>query len=136
MSQSHQKNVIEPHSIKARLLKVGLVQQRCSVDVAVNFSRSLKAIRAAASQGAQLVVLQELHRSLYFCQREDVDQFDLAETIPGPSTEALGALAQELNIVIVASLFEKRAAGVYHNTAVVLERDSSIAGTYRKMPSR
>jgi len=117
----------------AKPLKVGLVQQSCSADLAANLAKSAAQIRAAAAKGAQLVVLQELHRGLYFCQQEDVDQFDLAETIPGPSTETLGALARELNIVIVVSLFEKRATGLHHNTAVVLECDGSIAGKYRKM---
>lgn len=114
-------------------LKVGLVQQSCSADVVANLAKSMAQIRRAAAEGAQLVVLQELHRGLYFCQQEDVNQFDLAEPIPGPSTQALGALAKELNVVIVASLFEKRATGLHHNTAVVLERDGSIAGKYRKM---
>ncbi len=114
-------------------LKVGLVQQSCTADTAANLAKSIAGIRQAAAAGAQLVVLQELHRGLYFCQQEDVDQFDLAEPIPGPSTQTLGALAKELNLVIVASLFEKRATGLHHNTAVVLERDGSIAGKYRKM---
>lgn len=116
-----------------KTLQVGLIQQSCSTDLTANFSKTIAQIRIAAQQGAQLVVLQELHRGLYFCQQEIADHFDLAETIPGPSTQILGALAQELNIVIVASLFEKRAAGLHHNTAVVIERDGSIAGKYRKM---
>ncbi|HEY7885426.1 MAG TPA: carbon-nitrogen hydrolase [Cellvibrionaceae bacterium] len=115
------------------VLQVGLVQHSCSADLAANMQKSLSGIRAAAEQGAQLVVLQELHRGLYFCQQEDVDAFDMAETIPGPSTDVLAELARELKIVIVASLFEKRATGLYHNTAVVLERDGTIAGKYRKM---
>lgn len=114
-------------------LKVGLVQHACSADLASNLETTLNGIRAAAGQGAQLIVLQELHRGLYFCQQESVHAFDLAEPIPGPSTEALGALARELDVVIVSSLFERRAAGLYHNTAVVLERDGRIAGQYRKM---
>lgn len=114
-------------------LNVGLVQQSCSADTAKNLQKSIEGIRKAAAQGAQLVVLQELHRGLYFCQQEQVDAFDLAEPIPGPSTEALGALAKELGVVIIASLFEKRATGLHHNTAVVLESDGSIAGKYRKM---
>jgi len=114
-------------------LKTALIQQNKSTDLSKNFSDSLKAIRQAAEAGAKLVVLQELHCSLYFCQQEDVDAFDLAETIPGPSTNVLGELAKSLSIVIVASLFEKRAAGLYHNTAVVLDADGSIAGKYRKM---
>lgn len=116
-----------------KTLQVGVVQQSCTANLAANFAKSIAQIRVAAQQGAELVVLQELHRGLYFCQQEIAEHFDLAETIPGPSTHELGALAQELNIVIVASLFEKRAAGVYHNTAVVIERDGSIAGKYRKM---
>lgn len=114
-------------------LSVALVQQSNSDNAEHNIEKSIAGIRDAASQGAQLVVLQELHRSLYFCQTEDVDVFDLAETIPGPSSNTLGELAKELGIVIVASLFEKRATGLYHNTAVVLEKDGSIAGKYRKM---
>ena len=114
-------------------LTVALVQQTNSDSACQNMAKSIAGIRDAANQGAQLVVLQELHRSLYFCQTEDVDVFDLAETIPGPSTNTLGELAKELGIVIVASLFEKRATGLYHNTAVVLEKDGTIAGKYRKM---
>jgi N-carbamoylputrescine amidase len=117
----------------ARVLQVGVVQQSCTAEMDANFVKSIAQIRNAAEQGAELVVLQELHRSLYFCQQEIAAHFDLAETIPGPSTQVLGALAQELNIVIVASLFEKRAIGLHHNTAVVIERDGSIAGKYRKM---
>jgi len=114
-------------------LNVGLVQHSCSADTASNLQKSIEGIRKAAAQGAQLVVLQELHRGLYFCQQEQVEAFDLAESIPGPSTETLGALAKELGVVIVASLFEKRAVGLHHNTAVVLDKDGSIAGKYRKM---
>lgn len=116
-----------------KLLNVGVVQQSCNEDLDNNFAKSVTQIRNAAAQGAELVVLQELHRGPYFCQQEISDQFDLAETIPGPSTHALGELAKELNIVIVASLFEKRGTGLHHNTAVVIERDGSIAGKYRKM---
>jgi N-carbamoylputrescine amidase len=114
-------------------LTVGLVQQSCSADRAANIEKSLAGIRRAAAQGAELVVLQELHAGLYFCQTEDTGCFDQAETIPGPATETFGALARELGVVLVLSLFEKRAAGLYHNTAVVLEKDGSIAGRYRKM---
>lgn len=114
-------------------LKVGLVQQACTEDREQNIAKSLEGIRSCAGQGAQLVVLQELHTGIYFCQAEDVDQFDLAEPIPGPSTEVFGAAARELGIVLVTSLFEKRAPGIYHNTAVVFEKDGSIAGKYRKM---
>ncbi len=114
-------------------LIVGMVQQSCSADRDASLRASMKGIRQAASQDAQLVVLQELHTGLYFCQSEDTRCFDQAETIPGPSTEAFGALARELGIVLVTSLFERRAPGLYHNTAVVLEKDGTIAGMYRKM---
>lgn len=114
-------------------VRVGLVQQRCTEHRQENIDKSSKGIREAANRGARLVVLQELHCGRYFCQTEDTACFDLAEPIPGPSTEVFGALARELGIVIVTSLFERRAAGLYHNTAVVLESDGSIAGLYRKM---
>ncbi|WP_461520665.1 carbon-nitrogen hydrolase [Porticoccus sp.] len=114
-------------------LTIGIVQHACGADVDANLQKTMQGIRTTASKGARLVVLQELHRSLYFCQQENTDEFDLAETIPGPTTDQLGALAKELGVVIVASLFERRAAGLYHNTAVVLESDGSIAGIYRKM---
>lgn len=114
-------------------MKVGIIQQANSADLKDNISRLTDKIRLLAQQGAELIVLQELHNGLYFCQTEDVNIFDLGETIPGPSTEHFGALAKELNIVLVLSLFEKRTAGLYHNTAVVIERDGSIAGKYRKM---
>lgn len=114
-------------------LFVGLVQQSCTADKAGNMEKLAQGIARAAEQGAKLVVLQELHNTLYFCQSEDTNLFDLAEPIPGPSTEFYGSLAKKYNIVLVTSLFERRAAGLYHNTAVVFERDGSIAGTYRKM---
>jgi len=114
-------------------LRVSLVQQSCIADREANIGRSVEGIREAATRGAQLVALQELHTSLYFCQSEDTHCFDLAEPIPGPSTELFGNLARELGVVIVTSLFERRAPGVYHNTAVVLDRDGSIAGRHRKM---
>lgn len=114
-------------------MKVGIIQQANSTDLKSNISRLTDKIRLLAQQGAELIILQELHNGLYFCQTEDVNIFDLGETIPGPSTEHFGALAKELNIVLVLSLFEKRTAGLYHNTAVVIERDGSIAGKYRKM---
>lgn len=114
-------------------LKVALVQNPCSADTKANLDAHIRGIEQAAKEGAKLVLLQELHNSLYFCQTEDTSQFDLAEPIPGPSTERLGALAKSLNIVIVASLFERRAAGLYHNTAVVLDADGRLAGKYRKM---
>ena len=114
-------------------LSVALVQHACGSSREDNLQRSIDGIRQAAAQGAQLVLLQELHTSVYFCQTENTRYFDLAELIPGPTTQQLGELARELQVVIVASLFEKRAAGLYHNTAVVLERDGSLAGRYRKM---
>ena len=114
-------------------MKVGLVQQANTADRAANIEKLQRHIRQAAAEGAELVVLQELHNGLYFCQTEDTTLFDQAEPIPGPSTELFGALAKELGIVLVLSLFERRAPGLYHNTAVVLERDGSIAGKYRKM---
>lgn len=119
--------------IKTGILKVGLIQNRCTSTPTDNLISVITKIRDAATSGARLVLLQELHNSLYFCQTEDTQQFELAEPIPGPSTDKLGALATELQIVIVSSLFERRASGLYHNTAVVLDADGSIAGTYRKM---
>jgi len=116
-----------------KTLKVGLVQQSCITDRARNLAESIKGIREAAKQGAKLVMLQELHTGPYFCQTEDTKVFDLAESIPGPSTQELGAVAKELGVVIVASLFERRAPGIYHNTAAVLEQDGTLAGIYRKM---
>lgn len=114
-------------------MKIGLIQQHNTSDIKNNIERLQQKVKECAAAGAQLVVLQELHNGLYFCQEEDVNQFDLAETIPGPSTESFGALAKELGVVIVLSLFEKRAVGLYHNTAVVIEKDGTIAGKYRKM---
>jgi N-carbamoylputrescine amidase len=114
-------------------LQVGIVQQSNTGDRSANIARSEAGIRACAQQGAQLVILQELHCGLYFCQTEETAIFDQGETIPGPSTEYFGAIAAELGLVIVLSLFEKRAPGLYHNTAVVLEKDGSIVGKYRKM---
>lgn len=114
-------------------MRVAVIQQANSADLEANQVNSERLVREAAAQGAELVLLQELHRGLYFCQSEDVAVFDQAETIPGPSTERFGQLARALGIVLVISLFEKRAAGLYHNTAVVLEKDGTIAGQYRKM---
>lgn len=114
-------------------MKTGIIQQHNTADIQDNRQRLAESIRSLANQGAELIVLQELHNSLYFCQTENVDLFDLAETIPGPSTDFFGALARELQVVIVTSLFERRAPGLYHTTAVVLEKDGSIAGKYRKM---
>lgn len=114
-------------------MKTGIIQQHNTADRNDNMRRIADKIKALASEGAELVVLQELHNSLYFCQTENVGNFDLAEPIPGPSTDFFGNQAKELGIVIVTSLFERRAAGLYHNTAVVIERDGTIAGKYRKM---
>ena len=118
---------------KPDILKVGLIQQTCTADVEANKQKLAKNIADVAAKGAQLVVLQELHNSLYFCQVEQVENFDLAEPIPGPSTDFYGELARQHGIVLVTSLFERRAAGLYHNTAVVFEKDGSIAGQFRKM---
>lgn len=114
-------------------MKIGLIQQSNGADRVANSVKLQKNIRTCAAQGAELIVLQELHNGLYFCQTEDTAVFDQAESIPGPSTEIFGALARELGIVLVLSLFERRAPGLYHNTAVVIEKDGSIAGKYRKM---
>ena len=122
-----------PGSKNKHIVTLGLVQMSASDDAEANLAKAEARIREAAKKGAQIVCLQELFRSRYFCQSEDQRFFNLAETIPGPSTDRLGALARELQIVIVASLFEKRSAGIYHNTAVVLDADGSIAGKYRKM---
>ena len=116
-----------------RTLKIGLLQQHNVADRTDNMMRLAKGIEDLAKRGAQLIVLQELHNSLYFCQVEDVNNFDLAEPIPGPSTGFYGELAKQFGVVIVTSLFEKRAPGLYHNTAVVIEKDGTIAGKYRKM---
>ena len=116
-----------------RELKIGFLQQHNVADKMDNMKRLAEGITDLSKRGAELIVLQELHNGLYFCQTEEVGNFDQAETIPGPSTAFYGELAKQLGVVIVTSLFEKRASGLYHNTAVVLEKDGSIAGTYRKM---
>jgi len=115
------------------ILKTGLVQHSCGKDRTANIASSIAGIRECAKQGAKLVVLQELHTGIYFCQAEDTAMFDLAETIPGPSTTIFSEAAKENGVVLITSLFEKRAAGIYHNTAVVFENDGTIAGKYRKM---
>lgn len=114
-------------------MKTAIIQQSNTKNISDNIQRLSEKIRKAARQGAELIVLQELHNGLYFCQHENVELFDQAELIPGPSTDHYGKLAKELGVVLVLSLFEKRAAGLYHNTAVVLEKDGTIAGKYRKM---
>ncbi len=113
--------------------RIGMLQQHNVADSKENIRRLSEGIEDLAKRGAQLIILQELHNSLYFCQTENVDNFDIAEPIPGPSTRLYGELAKRFGVVIVTSLFEKRAAGLYHNTAVVIEKDGSIAGMYRKM---
>lgn len=119
--------------MKRNTVKIGLVQHACVEDVDANFEATVRGIREAASRGAQIICTQELFRSQYFCQSEEHKYFDLAEPIPGPSSESFQALARELGVVIVASLFERRAPGVYHNTAVVIDADGSYLGMYRKM---
>ena len=115
------------------VIHAGLVQHRCTPDRDENIHRSVAGVRAAAARGANLVVLQELHATPYFCQTEDPGCFDQAEPVPGPSTETFARLARELGVVLVTSLFERRAPGLYHNTAAVLDADGSLAGIYRKM---
>lgn len=114
-------------------MKVALIQMSCTPNIEFNLQKLAKGIAQAAQRGAELVVLQELHNTPYFCQTENPDLFDLAEPIPGPTTDFFGTLARQFGVVIVASLFERRAAGLYHNTAVVIEKDGTIAGKYRKM---
>jgi N-carbamoylputrescine amidase len=117
----------------AEKFTIGLIQMSCSLDPRENLGKVEARIREAAGRGAQIICTQELFRSQYFCREENADLFELAEPIPGPSTEALSKLARSLNVVIIGSLFERRAAGIYHNTAVVLDADGSLAGKYRKM---
>jgi N-carbamoylputrescine amidase len=114
-------------------MKIGIIQQSNTADRAANVAKLEQNIRVCAAKGAELIIMQELHNGLYFCQTEDTAVFELAETIPGPSTESFGILAKELGVVFVLSLFEKRTAGLYHNTAVVIEKDGTVAGKYRKM---
>lgn len=118
---------------KPKKIKVGIVQQSNTADVKENINKLRKNIEECAQKGAELIVLQEIHNTLYFCQVEETDFFDLAEPIPGPSTTYYAELAKELKVVLVTSLFERRAPGLYHNTSVVFEKDGTIAGTYRKM---
>jgi N-carbamoylputrescine amidase len=121
------------HAVQDAIVKVGLIQAACSAEPEQNLRQTLAAIEAAADKGAQIICTQELFRSQYFCQSENHDYFRLAEPIPGPSTEALQAVARKKQVVVVASLFEKRAAGLYHNTAAVIDADGSLLGIYRKM---
>src|ERR1017187_2270800 len=117
----------------SRIVKIGLMQTTCSADAAANLKKTLAAIERAAKQGAQIICTQELFRSQYFCQAEDHENFKLAESIPGPTTDAFQKLAKKHKVVVIASLFEKRAAGVYHNTAAIIDADGSLLGIYRKM---
>ncbi len=116
-----------------RIVNIGLVQTRCTSDVVSNMAAAVKGIKEAAAKGANIICLQELFTSLYFCDKEDYAPFQLAETIPGPSTDILQPIAKELGVVIIASLFEKRTEGLYHNTAAVIDADGSYLGKYRKM---
>ncbi len=123
----------DPNSVASPILRVGLVQMRCSADADENLAKALAGIEDAAARGARLVVLQELFRTPYFCQAEEQTRFDLAESIPGPTTEAVAKVAAARGVSVVASVFERRAPGLYHNTAVVLDADGATAGVYRKM---
>jgi N-carbamoylputrescine amidase len=123
----------QPKPLTAGKFRAGLIQMSCSRDPNQNLAKAEWKIREAAGRGAQIICLQELFRSEYFCREEDAAQFALAEPVPGPSTERLGALAKELGVALIASLFERRAAGLYHNTAAVIDADGSLAGLYRKM---
>ena len=124
---------VAPTAQRDSRFRIGLVQMSCSTDPEANLAKAIDGIREAAGRGAEIVCLQELFRSQYFCREENADLFRLAETIPGPSTEALSSVAKDLRVSIVASLFEKRTQGLYHNTAAVLDADGSLAGLYRKM---
>ncbi|MBV8817730.1 MAG: carbon-nitrogen hydrolase [Acidobacteriaceae bacterium] len=126
-------NTVAPDARRDSPFKIGLVQMACSTDPEANLGRAISGVREAAGKGAEIVCLQELFRSQYFCREENADLFNLAETIPGPSTEALSSVAKELQVSIIASLFEKRAQGLYHNTAAIIDADGSLTGLYRKM---
>jgi len=126
-------NTVSPRALRDTAFKIGLVQMSCTADANENLNKAIAGIRSAASQGAEIVCTQELFRSQYFCREEKAELFSLAETIPGPTTEVLTSLAKELRVAIVASLFEKRAQGVYHNTAVTIDADGALLGLYRKM---
>ena len=122
-----------PRKAKSNCVSVGLIQMSCDIDPKLNLKKAITRIGEASRKGAQIVCLQELFRSQYFCQTEDIELFKLAETIPGPTTEKLGRIARQKKIVLIASLFEKRAAGIYHNTAVIIDTNGEITGKYRKM---
>jgi N-carbamoylputrescine amidase len=124
---------VTPQAKRDSAFTIGLVQMTCSTDPEANLQKAIRGVRDAAAKGAEIICLQELFRSQYFCREENAALFDLAEAIPGPSTESLGAVAKELQVSIIASLFEKRAQGLYHNTAAVLDADGSLIGLYRKM---
>ncbi len=124
---------VAPKAQRDSPFQIGLVQMSCSTDSGANLQKAIRGIRDAAGKGAEIICLPELFRSQYFCREENAELFNLAETIPGPSTEALSSVAKELQVSIVASLFEKRAQGLYHNTAVILDADGSLVGLYRKM---
>jgi N-carbamoylputrescine amidase len=126
-------NAVSPRALRDSAFKIGLVQMSCTTDAEENLNKAIAGIRNAASRGAEIVCTQELFRSQYFCREEKAELFSLAETIPGPSTEVLSSLAKELRVAIVASLFEKRAQGLYHNTAVTIDADGALLGLYRKM---
>jgi N-carbamoylputrescine amidase len=126
-------NSVAPGARRDDPFKIGLVQMSCSTDPDQNLNKAITGIREAASKGAEIICLQELFRSQYFCREENAELFDLAESIPGPSTEALSSVAKDLRVSIVASLFEKRAQGLYHNTAAIIDADGSLTGLYRKM---
>ncbi len=124
---------VAPKAHRDSAFKIGLVQMSCSTDPDANLEKAIRGVRDAASKGAEIICLQELFRSQYFCREENAELFNLAECIPGPSTEALSSVAKELQVSIIASLFEKRAQGLYHNTAAVIDADGSLIGLYRKM---
>ena len=121
------------NAMKTKNFRVGLIQMSCGPDPDANLEKAVKRVREAAKQGAEVICLPELFRAQYFCQREDIALFDEAEPIPGPSTEAIGKVAREMGVTVIASLFERRAAGLYHNTAAYLQPDGSLGGIYRKM---
>jgi len=133
MATKTKKSAKKPEAPKASTVTVGLVQMTCSTDPDANLKKAVARVEAAAKKGAQIICLQELFRSQYFCQTEDYQKFDLAEPIPGPSTEALSKAAKKHNVVVVASLFERRTPGIYHNTAAVIDADGKLLGKYRKM---
>jgi len=128
-----QSPIVQWDVVNDQKFRIGLIQMSCSPDPEENLAKAVRKVGEAAAQGAQIVCLPELFRSQYFCREEDVRLFDLAESIPGPSTEALSAAARQAGVVVIASLFERRAAGVYHNTAAILDADGSLLGIYRKM---